>query len=284
MILEPRGVAPHPAASARASAVSARRARWWIELLTVAWLCWLYDDVTELAPLRLHTALAHGRQILSAESALGIDPERALDHWLALHHTLGLVLSDYYDNAHFIVTLGLLGWLWWKRADIYRPLRSMLVLVNVLAFLVFWLFPVAPPRMLGGFTDVVAQSGAFGSWHSGSLASHANQLAAMPSLHIAWALWCTLVVWRLSRRVWLRALAVLYPCITGFAVLSTGNHYVFDIVAGALTLAAAVLLVRLYAAQGAPRLARAAALAGRISAPRRIRGACHKVVTKSSTG
>ena len=112
--------------------------------------------------------------------------------------TLGVAVSYYYDNAHFVVTLGLLGWLWWRRADIYRPLRNSLVLVNVLGFVVFWLYPVAPPRMLGGFTDVVASSHAFGSWHTGALASDANQLAAMPSLHIAWAAWCTLAVWRIT--------------------------------------------------------------------------------------
>ena len=73
------------------------------------------------------------------------------------------------------------------RADLYRPLRNSLVLVNVLGFVVFWRFPVAPPRMLDGFTDVVASTHAFGSWHTGALASHANQVAAMPSLHMAWA-------------------------------------------------------------------------------------------------
>ena len=139
------------------------RTRWWVEALTIAWLCWVYDAITNLAPLRLHTALAHDRDILSLEQTLHIDPERSLDHWLAGHHTLGLVLSYYYDNAHFVVTLGLLGFLWWKRADIYRPLRNSLVLVNVLAFIVFWRFPVAPPRMLPGFTDVVAATHTIGS-------------------------------------------------------------------------------------------------------------------------
>src|ERR1700685_1392480 len=114
--------------------------------------------------------------VLTAARSLGIAPEPPLDRWLAAHHTLGLAVSDYYDNAHFVVTLGLLGWLWWRRADIYRPLRNTLVLANVIAFIVFWRFPVAPPRMLPGFTDVVAASGAFGSWHSGALATHANQL------------------------------------------------------------------------------------------------------------
>jgi membrane-associated phospholipid phosphatase len=114
---------------------------------------------------------------------------------------------------------------------------------------VFWRYPVAPPRMLGGFTDVVASSHALGSWHSGALASDANQLAAMPSLHIAWALWCTVAVWRMTARRWWRALAAVYPLVTGFAVLATGNHYVLDVLAGAL-LAAAVLL----AVHAAPRM------------------------------
>ena len=118
-----------------------------------------------------------------------------------------LVVSDYYDNAHFVVTFALLGWLWWARAEIYRPLRNTLLLCNALAFVVFWRFPVAPPRMLGGFVDVVASSGALGSWHGHSgLASHANELAALPSLHLAWAAWCALAVWRATRRVWARAL------------------------------------------------------------------------------
>lgn len=230
-----------------------RRSRWWVELLAIGWLLWVYDAITNLAPLRLNAALAHAGEVLGLERTLHIDPERALDRWLAGHHTLGLAISDYYDNAHFVVTLSLLGWLWWRRADLYRPLRNSLVLVNLLAFLVFWLYPVAPPRMLSGFTDVVASTHAIGSWHTGALASQANQLAAMPSLHIAWALWCTIALWRLSPRAWVRALAVLYPCLTAAAVLMTGNHFVLDIIAGALVMALALALVELVARRRAGR-------------------------------
>jgi PAP2 superfamily len=205
----------------------------------------VYDAITNLAPLRLHAALGHGEGVLALERTLGMDPELSLDRWLSAHHTFALAVSDYYDNAHFVVTLGLLGWLWWRRADIYRPLRNTLVLVNVIAFAVFWLYPVAPPRMLtqDGFSDVVASTHAFGSWHTGALASNANQLAAMPSLHMAWAAWCALVLWRLSTLVWVRGLALVYPCVTAFAVLATGNHYVLDVIAGLLTFGVAMLLV-----------------------------------------
>lgn len=237
----------------------AQRSPWWLELLLVGWLAFAYDAVNNLAPVRLHLALAHARGVLRIEQWFGIDVERPLDHWLAAHHTLGLVVSDYYDNAHFVVTFALLGWLWWARADIYRPLRNMLLLCNVLAFAVFWGFPVAPPRMLGGFVDVVASSGAIGSWHGHTgLASQANELAAMPSLHLAWAAWCTLAVWRATRRGWARTLAVLYPCLTTFGVLATGNHFVLDVLAGLLTFAASVAIVELAEAALARRRRRSA--------------------------
>jgi PAP2 superfamily len=222
------------------------RARWWVDALVIAWLCWAYDAITNLAPLRQHAAISHAESVLSLERSLHLDPELTMDRWLDSHHTLGLIVSDYYDNAHFVVTLGLLAWLWWRRSDLYRPLRNSLVLINVLGFIVFWRYPVAPPRMLlnMGFSDVVASTHAFGSWHSGVLASHANQLAAMPSLHIAWAAWCALALWRISKRRSVRALAIVYPSLTALAVLATGNHFLADILAGLATTALAVLLAR----------------------------------------
>jgi hypothetical protein len=238
-----------------------RRSRWWVEALALLWLLWVYEALTNFAPLRLHVAVAHAEGLLHAEQALHLDPERALDTWLAGQHTLGVILSDYYDNAHFVVTFGLLGWLWWRRADIYRPLRNSLVLVNLLAFIVFWLYPVAPPRMLAGFTDIVESSHAFGSFHSGSLASHADELAAMPSLHIAWAVWCSLALWRMSARRWVRGLAIVYPLLTAFAVIATGNHFVFDLIGGLLAIGLSVAIVRLAERRRAARRAHGEVLA-----------------------
>ncbi len=255
------------AADARA-ALAARtpaRTRWWVELAAIAWLLWVYDAITNFAPLRLSVALGNARGVLHLERLLHIDPEMTLDRWLAAHRTLGLVIADYYDNAHFVVTLSVLGYLWWKRADLYRPLRNSLVLVNVIGFVVFWRFPVAPPRMLDGFIDVVAKTDAFGSWHTGALASQANQVAAMPSLHIAWAGWCTIALWRISERRWLRALALAYPCLTAFAVLATGNHFLLDIVGGLLALALSIWLV------GSPDRLAGRLSPVRVSLPARLR-------------
>ncbi len=241
---EALGTGSHVQGKSRALAAVQERPRWWLELLTIAWLAWVYDFINNLAPLRHSVAIAHALGVLNLEQSLHLTPELTLNRWLTAHHTLGAICSDYYDNAHFTVTLGLLGWLWWKRADIYRPLRTALVLMNILGLIVFWLYPVAPPRMLAGFSDVVADTGAFGSFHSGSLAQAANQYAAMPSLHMAWAAWCGLVIWQLSSKPWVRAVAVVYPCLTCVAVLATGNHFLLDVIAGLGTMALAVVLVR----------------------------------------
>jgi hypothetical protein len=224
-----------------------RRTRWWADLLLIVWLLWLYDMTTDLAPLRQSAAVAHGWSVFHLEATLHIGWERTLDHWLAAQHTVALWLSDYYDNAHFVVTLAVIAWLWWRHSGEYRAMRATLVVANLIAFVVFWWYPTAPPRLLAGagIADVVAASGAFGSWHSGALASDANQFAAMPSLHLVWAAWCALAAWLVYRRRtrW-AALAWAYPALTLFAVLATGNHYLLDTVAGLATLAVAYAVVR----------------------------------------
>ncbi|HEY7891519.1 MAG TPA: phosphatase PAP2 family protein [Solirubrobacteraceae bacterium] len=248
------GLATHPAgqqASARRALLGLRssplihaRAHLWRELLVIAWLGWVYDLITDLAPLRAHTAITNGEDLLVLERSLHLNVELTLNRWLASHHTLGLILSDYYDNAHFVVTLGVLGWLWFRCGQAYRPLRTALVLINLIGFAVFWRYPVAPPRMLTGlgFSDVVASTHAFGSWHAGSLASAANQFAAMPSLHVAWALWSAIALWRVPARLWVRLLVALHPVATVFIVFATGNHFVLDALAGALTCVLALAL------------------------------------------
>jgi hypothetical protein len=220
------------------------RSRWWIEVAAIVWLCWVYDAVTNLTPLRNVAARDHALSVLHLEQRLHLDPELTLNHWLAAHHTIGLWASDYYDNAHFIVTLGVVGWLWWRYPRSYRPLRNGLVLTNVIGFVIFWRYPMAPPRMLPGnrYQDIVSLTGAFGSAHSGTLATVANELAAMPSLHIAWAgwsAWAVFSVWRHRRGIWL---VWAYPVVTAVVVLSTGNHFLADVVAGAATAAVAIWL------------------------------------------
>ncbi|HTV13044.1 MAG TPA: phosphatase PAP2 family protein [Acidimicrobiales bacterium] len=216
------------------------------ELGVIAFLGWIYDWLQDLAPLRERLAFRNGEAILSFEKSIGLAPERALNHWLDHHYLLAYISSDFYDNAIFGVTLAMAAWIWWRRPDIYRPLRNDLVLANLIGFAVFWAYPVAPPRMMDGFVDVVEHFGGLGSWHD-LLITHADQLAAMPSMHLAWALWCSLVMWRLAASYNQRVIAVAvggaYVLSTAWVVMATGNHYLADAVAGcACTVISAVLV------------------------------------------
>jgi PAP2 superfamily protein len=233
----PTGSGNPEAPPGRPSHLSRRRPPLWGEALVIASLCWLYDETINISPLRLPTALAHARSVLAFERAWHLDVEFALNGWAAAHRALALPLADFYDTAHFVVTLGLVAVLWWRHPERYRPLRNALVLTNVIGFIVFWAYPLAPPRMLGGvgFVDLVATTHAWGSWHSGALASQANELAAMPSLHIAWACWSAAAVATVARKRATRWLSILYPVATAIAVIATANHFLMDVLAGAAT-------------------------------------------------
>jgi hypothetical protein len=229
-------VPPEGAADAPPEPNIVRRTRWWVELAAIAWLYWIYDALNDLSPLRQRTAVAHAADLFRLERRLHLDFDWTLDRWTAHHHWVGVVLADFYDTAHLWAALAALVWLWWWRPALYPRLRNVLVVVNAVGFLVFWLYPVAPPRMLPGFVDVVVQDHAWFSWHSGTLATHANQLAAMPSLHVSWALWVAVAIWwGTASRAW-RAVGVAHVALTVVSVMATGNHYTFDVLAGVATL------------------------------------------------
>jgi hypothetical protein len=217
-----------------------------LDLLLIAWLIWLFDAINNLAPVRQGLAERNGRSVIHLERSLDLDPEHALNTSLARHRVLSEIVVFWYENVHIVVTLAAFVWLWWRRADTRWVLRATLVIVNLIALAAFWSFPVAPPRMLaGGYVDLVAQVHGLPVWQLGATALDSNQLCSMPSLHIAWATWSALVLWRLTRSRPLRAIAVAYPFLTTYAVMATGNHYLADAVAGAaVTICVYLLLSR----------------------------------------
>jgi PAP2 superfamily len=241
-----RSVALSGRALRRVGRRSDGRAPLWIELAIIGWLFWLYDVVNDFAPVRQLLAIRNAGGLLSAERSVGLNPELALNHWLAGHHTLGVASSYYYFFAHGVVTFTVLALLWWKRPPLYLRLRTQLVIINLIAFVVFWRYPLAPPRMFPklGYIDVVAISHALVSWSSGALVHDADQLAAMPSLHVAWAIWSGIAVWQLFRSRLSAVFAVVYPLTTSFVVMATGNHYLFDVLAGAACVPIAFALGR----------------------------------------
>ncbi|MEM8709204.1 MAG: phosphatase PAP2 family protein, partial [Actinomycetota bacterium] len=96
--------------------------------------------------------------------------------------------------------------------------------------------------------DTLVDPGGLWSFESGTMETISNQYAAMPSLHIAWAIWCTVALYPVLRRGWAKAMIAAYPVLTMFAIVVTANHYWLDAVGGVVALVMGIKI--------APRLTR----------------------------
>ncbi|CCK30407.1 integral membrane protein [Streptomyces davaonensis JCM 4913] len=185
-------------------------------------------------------AEAHGQQILDIERFLHIDIEHALNHAVVKVGFLRDFFDFYYTSFHFVVPLTVLGLLYWRRPVDYRWARSALGFATLLALLGFWLYPLAPPRLMQGLgiIDTVHGVQDFSKPDYGTLTALTNQYAAMPSLHFGWSLWCGLVIAIVAPKVWMKALGLLHPFFTLTAIVVTGNHWILDAVGGAAVVGA----------------------------------------------
>ncbi|HET8583808.1 MAG TPA: phosphatase PAP2 family protein [Jatrophihabitans sp.] len=207
---------------------------WWQELAIIAIGYALYTLGRDAIPQQASIARWHAQDIAHLQATLHLNWERAVNRFVAGHEVLAQVLDYYYATLHFVITLGVLVWLFRRRPHVYRGARTVLVATTLLGLLGFYLYPTAPPRLLPGlgYVDTVLRFHTWGSLADPDIADRSNQYAAMPSLHFAWALWCGLVIFMCARRVWVRLLGLCYPAGTFVAIIGTGNHFVLDAIAG----------------------------------------------------
>jgi PAP2 superfamily len=187
-------------------------------------------------------ALGRARWIWHAERAVHLPSEATVQRGFLGHPLAVEGLNLYYAGLHFAVVIGCLAWVFiWHRRR-YPAVRTTLVLFTAGALLV-QLVPVAPPRMLPG-DGMVDTAARYGQSVYGSVAGfNADQLSAMPSVHVGWALLVALVVIGVARSRW-RWLALAYPAVTLLAVVVTANHFWLDGLAAALLLALALVMQR----------------------------------------
>jgi hypothetical protein len=180
-------------------------------------------------------AETHGQEILDLERALRIDIEHAVNHWVVGVDWLRDFFDFYYKSFHFAVPLSVLAVLYWRRPVDYRWARSSLGFATLLALVGFWLYPLAPPRLMPhlGIIDTVHGVQDFSKPDYGTLTALTNQYAAMPSLHFGWSLWCGMVIAIVAPKPWMKALGLLHPLFTASAIVATGNHWILDAVGGA---------------------------------------------------
>lgn len=175
---------------------------------------------------------------MDAERAVGLFVEPAVHAWASGIPLVIDASSWLYLNSHFVVTVVTLAWIYLRRNERFYFVRNMFMVAMGLALVGYVAFPTAPPRFLTGlgFEDSVA---AFTGVEAESSNVLFNPYAAVPSMHVGFALMLGVTMARMARHRWVRALWLAYAPVVTFVVVATANHWWLDAALGALVAAVA---------------------------------------------
>jgi membrane-associated phospholipid phosphatase len=206
-------------------------ARQW---LLFAGAYYVYRIVRGLVDGHANVAFQHARDIVSVERGLHTFIESDIQSWAIDHRVFIDVANWMYVNSHFLVTTTFLIWLYIARNHAYYFVRNMFMIAMVFALIGYVAFPTAPPRFLPewGFQDTVSDF--FGETASQTAGVLYNPYAAMPSMHVAFALMVAVPAMQLVRHNALKLLWSVYPLLVTFVVIATGNHFWIDAAVGAV--------------------------------------------------
>jgi membrane-associated phospholipid phosphatase len=205
---------------------------------------YVYRIVRGLVDGHANVAYQHGRDIVDFERSIHLFFEQDVQRW-SIDHSFVIHAADWmYVNSHFLVTTTFLIWLYIARNHAYYFVRNMFIIAMAFALVGYVLFPTAPPRFFPewGFTDSVVDY--FGQGASTTAGVLYNPYAAMPSMHVAFALMLAVPAIQLMRVRALKVMWALYPLLVTFVVISTGNHFWLDAAFGALVAACSALLAK----------------------------------------
>lgn len=227
--------------------VPARAGGWFREVVLVVVVYFAYDGARLLVGSNIDHARHDAHALLRIEDWLRLDPELWLNRIFVGHAWIAIPADFAYATLHYVVTPAILIWMWWAHREQYRAARTQLGIATVAGLIGFVALPTAPPRLLEeshGFIDVMALHASVGWWQGDAgtprgLDSLTNDFAAMPSLHVGWALWCGLMLYRFGRTPLARWAGVGYPILITLVVIGTANHYLLDCAAGAVLILAA---------------------------------------------
>ncbi|MDP9092795.1 MAG: phosphatase PAP2 family protein [Actinomycetota bacterium] len=201
------------------------------EAATISALYGLWQLAGSLSVLGTSGAFARAESVLDLEQWIHLPSEASVQRLVEHSSILVQACNLYYATMHFGGLFLFLLWLFLRHREHYRRTRLTLVLVTLTCLLV-QLVPVAPPRLLAGFTDTATQ---FGQSVYG-LGLAADQLSAMPSVHVAWAVLIGWTVLRVSQSPW-RWVGPAHAVVTVFVVTATANHFWLDGIVAVILLA-----------------------------------------------
>jgi len=212
-----------------------------VGLFVLADVC--YETVRGVAEGKTAVAFANADRLVDVEKATGTFFEPDLQGALISQHWLIDAANWMYMNTHFVITTSFLVWLYLFRNDSFYFVRNMFMVAMGLALVGYTLFPTAPPRLLPeeGFVDTITDFAQV-NHDSALIKLFVNPYAAVPSMHIAFALMISLPAIRIARHAVTRLFWALYPLLVLFVVVVTANHFWLDAAAGALVAALSALV------------------------------------------
>jgi hypothetical protein len=208
-----------------------------IQIGLVIALAEAYRLLRTVLPTDWPRAIANAHHVFHLEQVVGIDREGWLQRTFMQWPELIRGMNWFYVSSHFVVTGIFFVWLYWRNRDGFAVFRDGFLLATAISLLIHWRYPTAPPRLAHiGIKDTV------------DLYSHlnigrphherfANPVAAVPSLHAGWAVALGVGLFVYARSLAGRLAGVLYPAAVLLTIVVTGNHFIFDAVAGVLVMA-----------------------------------------------
>ena len=246
---------------------------WWSEIILIGAFYSVYTLIrnqfgSELGASVKEAAEQNAYDVIALERAMHLFGEKGIQDVFIEWDLFIQFWNIFYGFCHFAVTISVMVLLFARHPARYGVQRTVLAFTTALALVGFSLYPLMPPRLLNdcspfgacdpnySYVDTLVDPGGFWSFNSSAMMEISNQYAAMPSLHIAWAVWCVAAALPVLRRRWVRLALLAYPWLTLFAVMVTANHYWIDAVGGLATVVVAypagVLLARRLPAWLAP--------------------------------
>jgi membrane-associated phospholipid phosphatase len=204
-----------------------------------------------------YKAFGDATKVIGLERALHVFVEPSIQSWALYKHWLMDAADWSYLYSHYVITTGALAFIYFRRNGSFYFVRNMFMIAMMIALIGYALFPTAPPALMPewGFTDAVSQFLGMGITHSdrtGAATAFVNVYAAVPSMHVCFAVMTGWAMARLVRRRPAKIIWALYPLWITFVVVATGNHYLTDVFLGALTAGISALLAKQLLARARP--------------------------------
>jgi hypothetical protein len=193
-------------------------------------------------------------RIIDFERTLHVFVEPQIQTWVVSHAHWLLDIADWtYINAHFALTVGVLAFIYLRRNDSFYFVRNMFMIAMLIALVGYSLYPTAPPRLMPqwGFTDAIQQFTGV-TMEKGASGALLNAYAAVPSMHVCFALMIGIPMSRLVHSRAARVIWRIYPAFITFVVVATGNHYFTDVFLGAFTAGISAVLAKQLLARARP--------------------------------